>query len=87
MACTGRVEHAGSGGSQAAARVSRAGYAYSRMGENVAGGQTSVREAFESWVRSPGHYRNIMEPEVVHMGAAVSTSDKSYYTQVFAAPR
>ena len=39
-------------------------------GENLASGQSSAQEAFNSWMASPGHYANIMNPGFTTCGFA-----------------
>lgn len=84
--------HVERNGSAPADRVSRAGYAWSRVGENIASGQRTPREAVQSWLDSPGHCANIMNPTFTEMGAAYAINPDSdnrtaYWTQVFARPR
>jgi hypothetical protein len=63
--------------------VSAAGYQYSTVNENVAQGQQDEEDVMNSWVQSSGHYRNIMDPNVVDMGGA---RRGEFWTQVFAKP-
>ena len=51
--------------------------------ENVAMGQQNEEEVMKSWLSSPGHCANIMNPNVTEVGAAHSGD---YWTQLFAAP-
>jgi uncharacterized protein YkwD len=79
-------------GSTPAERVARTGYAWSRVGENIASGQRSPAEAVQSWLDSPGHCANLMNPGFTEMGAAYALNPSSenhtaYWTQVFARPR
>lgn len=83
------VEH---NGSTPADRITRAGYAWSRVGENIASGQRSPAEAVQSWLDSPGHCANIMNPGFTEMGAAYAVNPANenhtaYWTQEFARPR
>jgi uncharacterized protein YkwD len=85
-------EHRGSDGSSAAERVTRAGYAWRRVGENIASGQNSPEEAVAGWLDSPGHCGNLMTAAFTDMGAAYFVSPDSktgriYWTQDFAARR
>jgi uncharacterized protein YkwD len=84
--------HVGRDGSTPATRVTRAGYAWSRVGENIASGQRSPHEAVQSWLDSPGHCANIMNPSFTEMGAAYAVNPgndnhTAYWTQEFARPR
>lgn len=73
-------DHTGSDGSKAWDRMLRAGYRYSWAGENIAMGQTSVQQVFNSWWNSQGHRNNILNPNYQHMGAA---NVNNRWTQVF----
>ncbi|MDX1419059.1 MAG: CAP domain-containing protein [Rubricoccaceae bacterium] len=84
MAVTGRFDHTGSDGSTVGERVSRTGYAWQRVGENIARGQPSVEAVVADWVASAGHCANLMNPSFVEFGAA---EQDRYWTQVFARPR
>lgn len=83
--------HRAPNGSQVSDRANRAGYAWSRVGENIAAGQGSVEQAVAGWLASPGHCRNIMRADFTEMGAAYATNPDSaaisYWTQVFGTPR
>jgi len=71
-------------------RMSAAGFAGPYpWGENIAAGQATAAEAVEGFMNSPGHCRNIMDPDyhVVGLGYAfIAGSDYGHYwTQDFAA--
>ncbi len=92
MAMGRYFSHRGKDGSQAADRALRAGYRWRRVGENIAFGQRSTREAVEGWLDSPGHCANIMNRNYTEMGAAYGVTPERqagviYWTQVFGAPR
>ncbi len=91
MAARGSIGHTGSDGSEAAERVTRAGYAWRAVGENVAAGQTSPETVVAEWLDSPSHCTNIMASQFTEMGVAFALGTRSragvYWTQVFAAPR
>jgi uncharacterized protein YkwD len=54
-------------------------------GENCAQGQLSGGDAFESWMSSPGHRGNILNPSFTHIGVGKADgADGPYWTQVFA---
>jgi uncharacterized protein YkwD len=82
--------HAGSDGSMPAGRATRAGYSWAAVAENVAGGQTTADEVVDTWLDSPGHCANLMDPRYSESGVArVTDSDSEhvvYWVQVFAAP-
>jgi len=84
MAVHGRFAHVGTDGSTVGDRVSRAGYAWRHVGENIARYQDSVEEVVGDWVASAGHCANLMNPSFVEFGAG---EQDRYWTQVFARPR
>ena len=71
--------HAGSDGSDPAARVERVGYRYRMMGENIAAGDMGPDEAVAGWIHSPGHCANLMNPAFTEMGAAYAFNPRSEY--------
>lgn len=80
--------HKEPGGSMPADRATRAGYRWTRVGENIASGQHSVGEVMTSWLDSPGHCANIMNPGFTEMGAAyvidpANRNHTPFWTQVF----
>lgn len=89
MASNDFMSHTGSDGSTAAQRITREGYEWSAIGENVAAGQASPQEVMQSWLSSPGHCANIMDPSFVHMGIARAQGGSYgvYWAQTFARPQ
>jgi uncharacterized protein YkwD len=88
MATRRHMAHEGSDGSQVGTRATRTGYDWRLVGENIAAGQTSAREAVDGWIESPGHCANLMNPSFVEMGAGYAISRMRmpgfvYWTQVF----
>jgi uncharacterized protein YkwD len=78
-------------GSLPADRATAAGYRWVRVGENIASGQRTPEEAVASWLGSPGHCANIMNPAFTEMGAAYAINPRNrnrtaYWTQVFGTP-
>ncbi|MBP3760399.1 MAG: SCP-like extracellular [Ruminococcus sp.] len=47
--------------------------------ENIAAGFSTPEETFEQWKNSPKHWEAIMNPDVTHMGAAVTYEGNSTY--------
>ena len=80
MARGGFLSHSGSDGSNLGDRVTRHGFDWSRIGENVAAGQRSPQQVIQSWMNSPGHRQNILSPNFTHFGAGFLDN---YWTQVF----
>lgn len=91
MANSDFMSHTGSDGSTLSSRVNATGYAWSRLGENVAAGQSSINAVMNSWLSSEGHCLNIMNANFDQMGASMvenqSASYRYYWTQVFAKQR
>lgn len=82
QAAMGRMTHTGSDGSSLGQRVTRAGYSWRSVAENVARGQTSVTAVMNAWYNSAGHNRNILSARV-HAGFGMRNN---FWTQKFANP-
>ncbi len=67
----------GRDGSDPADRVTRAGYRWRSVGENIASGQTTAEQVVQEWLRSPTHCANLMSPSFVEMGLAYAVNVKS----------
>ena len=83
--------HKEPGGSEPPERATRAGYRWTRVGENIASGQQSVAQVVSDWLGSPGHCANIMNPAYTEMGAAYAVNPSNenrtpYWTQMFGRP-
>ena len=76
--------HTGSNGSSVGDRVTAEGYNWTNVGENIASGQTTPEAALESWLNSPGHCANIMNPDFTELGAGIESPNGTLWTQVFA---
>lgn len=70
-------------GSQFGDRIKEHGYNLGTGTENIAKGQQSVEEAFQSWVDSPGHRANLLNPDIKEIGLGEANH---VWTQVGAAP-
>lgn len=85
-----RISHFGSDGSNPWDRVQRAGYQAKLAAENVGTGQASIQEVLKGWQGSPGHNKNLLLPDAVHMGIALvqdsRTEFKTFWTLVVASP-
>jgi len=56
----------------------------SLVGENVASGQMTAKEAVDGWLHSPGHKRNIEgDFTLTGIGWAKGQKGMIYYTQIF----
>lgn len=88
MARRDYFDHESPGGRDAGERVSGAGYAWSRYGENIAKGQDSPYDVMVAWLSSPAHRKNILDCRLDEMGTGLAVSDGTpYWVQDFATPR
>jgi uncharacterized protein YkwD len=53
-------------------RASAAGYDWRKIGENIAEGQFSVDEVMDTWMNSPGHRKNILDPDFKELGVGLA---------------
>ena len=61
-------------------RIVRNGYTnYYSVGENIAGGQRTLKEVMKAWMASPGHCENIMKSTYTEVGVAIVKNDQSTY--------
>jgi uncharacterized protein YkwD len=80
--------------SHPADRVSATDYPWHMVGENIAAGQPTPAVVVDAWLRSPGHCKNIMNPDYTQIGLSFvqrpsSSSEaqaRNFWTQVFARP-
>jgi len=90
MASRSRMEHAGFDGSTPGERATRAGYRWGRIGENVATGQPSAELAVASWLESPRHCANLMDPAYTEMGIGLAADPGNaaamYWAQLLGTP-
>lgn len=80
----GVMSHVGADGSNVGDRVTRQGYEWRSVGENVARGFETPESVVSGWLGSAGHCANVMAADFVHLG--VGRAD-DYWTQVFGRPR
>jgi uncharacterized protein YkwD len=73
---------------QAEDRLAAADYPWQTFGENVSFGQSTAAAALDSWMRSQGHRKNILNPDFTELGAgyAIDRAGRPYYVQVFGSP-
>jgi uncharacterized protein YkwD len=87
MARSGRMGHAGPGGSGVGERAGAAGYAWGGIAENVAAGQRDAGAVAAGWRRSPGHRRNMLDPAAQHIGLGVAEAGgRLYWAMVLGRP-
>ena len=73
-------------------RIVRNGYSnYHTVGENIAGGQRTLKQVMKAWMSSPRHCENIMKPIYKEVGVAIvinkSSSYQIYWGQNFGTKR
>lgn len=78
MAAEGPISHQYSGEPDVSERAGQAGAHFSLIEENVAFGPTPAT-IHESWMNSPGHRTNLLNPEVDRVGVAVVASRGELY--------
>lgn len=76
MAGNDCFEHLCPGEPELGERVRRAGYDWQRVAENIAAGQEDPAEVVESWMNSPGHRRNILNPALKEIGVGYTLLDQ-----------
>ena len=90
MANHGYMDHTGRDGTTPADRVSRAGYKWKAIGENLASGIMTPEDAVNGWVGSPHHCENLMSSRFSEMAVAYAANPSSsggiYWTQMFGTP-
>lgn len=80
MVSRGFFDHTNPDGDGPSARAAAAGYASGYIGENIAAGQPTPAAVMDSWMNSPGHCSNIMNPDYNQIGIGVVDA---HWTQVF----
>lgn len=60
--------HTGANGSNSSERIRASGYTTCRSSENIAFGQRTEAEVFQTWVNSPPHLANIMMRGTIQYG-------------------
>ncbi|KAI0223890.1 hypothetical protein L0F63_001803 [Massospora cicadina] len=80
QARVGQMTHDGKNRSKPSERLEKEGYRWTFTGENIASNQPSVNQVMNTWINSPEHYQNMINPEFIEFGAGVS---QQYWTQDF----
>ena len=86
MGIVRKMAHDGIGDGDPGERIRAEGFGKS-WGENVAVGQTSAAQVVAEWMASPGHRRNILDPNYKQMGVGLVTGSdgRNYWAQEFGA--
>lgn len=91
MASHDYMDHTGRDGSSPADRITRTGYKWRMVGENLAIGVMTPEDAVAGWLHSPHHCANLMTARFSEMGIAFavnpSTDAGVYWTQTFGTTR
>lgn len=92
MAAFDNYSHTGVNQSNPGTRITAQGYSWQAWAENIAAAQPDAQAAFNAWMNSTGHCKNIMSVDMEEFGAAFATpidniaEHSSYWTQKFANP-
>lgn len=84
MAQNNFLSHTGSDNSNPSERITRAGFSLITSAENVARGQVTPAAVISSWMNSPRHRDNILNPDLTHLGVGFVNN---FWTQKFGTPR
>ena len=58
--------------------------AHSLRGFSFTSLSDAVQQSFDDFVKSPGHYANIVRPDITHLGVGIALSNRFWVTQNFA---
>jgi uncharacterized protein YkwD len=83
MVQQGYFAHVAPNGSTPSQRMRAVGGCRASVAENIAAGQATTMEAFQGWMTSPGHLRNMMGPHYTRYGLA---RHQLHYVMVLAGP-
>lgn len=81
MAAHNRMQHTGSDGSNAGARIALAGFAWSTWGENIGAGFIEPQPLFDAWLNSSSHIDQLLgDFRYIGIGAVASSDGTPYWT-------
>ena len=90
MAAYGYMDHTGRDGSSPQARITRGGYHWREVGENLASGIMTPEDVVVGWLHSPEHCANLMDPLFREMGVAFAVNPHNgagvYWAMEFGSP-
>jgi uncharacterized protein YkwD len=90
LASFGYLDHTGRDGSSPAQRITRSGYRWREVGENLARGIMTPEDAVAGWLHSPEHCANLMDPAFRQMGVAYAVNPRNdagvYWALEFGTP-
>lgn len=88
MATRDKMDHAVAGALPG--RVERAGYHWGTTAENIGRGYRDYDAAMVGWINSPGHRKNLLNPNVSRIGVAAAQPEgriyPRYWTMILARP-
>ncbi|MDK4681301.1 CAP domain-containing protein [Kingella negevensis] len=94
MADNRHFSHNSKDGKKSFDRIKAEGYQFWTTAENIAHGQSNVKEVMKSWLSSPRHCANLMNPNITEVGMAGAynrnlneTPPVIYWVQDFGEPR
>jgi uncharacterized protein YkwD len=64
------LDHKSINGDSVSDRVSKAGFNWSFVAENLAAGRETTEATIQDWIKSPGHNKNLFTKQASHFGAA-----------------
>ncbi len=65
-----RLTHYGRNGEDIGTRITKTGYKWKVVGENLGEGQKTFKEVLWDWLESPSHCKMLMNPKVEEMAVA-----------------
>ena len=68
------LSHTSANGDDMTARANKLNIAWLSLGENIASGHKTAEAAHTAWLASPGHCKNIMNPDFNSIGVALENS-------------
>jgi uncharacterized protein YkwD len=85
MAVNDYFSHESKNGEKLKDRVNKQGYSWLTIGENIAKGQKTSAQVVREWMNSPGHCKNIMNPNFGELGVGRDDNLRKEYiwVQVF----
>lgn len=80
----GQLAHQGPKGTRLADRLDGEGYGFRLAAENLASGLIGPKETVGLWMNSPGHRKNLLQPELREAGVGMfrAADGQTYWTLV-----
>jgi hypothetical protein len=79
MAAKNYFSHTSLDGTSFSQRITAAGYKWAAAAENIGAGQTAAQQIFDSWMKSDGHKKNMLNAAYCDAGIGYATDAKSDY--------